>query len=168
MKRKLIIPILSILAVTLFLVSTLPGDSTAQQQGTRIAFVNTDAVLEAHPAGQQAATLQRQAQEELNSIRQELEPLLQRRNAGETLATDERETLDVLQRTYQQTQQRYTQEIQEAVRPAEEAVDNAIRAVAQEQGYTMVLNRAVAATSGLVVYAEDDLDITEQVVARLQ
>ncbi|ADI13210.1 OmpH family outer membrane protein [Truepera radiovictrix] len=139
------------------------------QQPLSIAFIRTAEVLAAHPAGQQAAQLTERARAELEEIAATLQPLLARFNAGEQLTAEERDTLELSQRTYQETQARYQEEIQAAARPAEEAIDAIIRQIAEENGYTLVFNREVAAASQLIVYgAESVPDITEEVIARIR
>jgi Skp family chaperone for outer membrane proteins len=65
-------------------------------------------------------------------------------------------------------QSRYQADIAAAAEPAIEAVNDAIRDVAIEREYTIVMDIAAAAESGLVVYAVDGLDITDLVLSRLR
>ena len=142
--------------------------SAAQTEPLNIAFVDAGAVLAAHPAGAQAQQLEEQARTELGQIQANVAPLLERLNAGEELSADERSTLDLSQRTYQETQARYRDEIQSTIQPAEQAVDTIINDIAQTNGYTLVLNRGVAQTSALVVYAAEEFpDITQEVIDRI-
>ena len=141
---------------------------SAAQDGLSIAFVDAGAVLAAHPAGAQAQQLEEQARTELQEIQANVAPLLERLNSGEELTAEERSTLDLSQRTYQETQARYREEIQATIQPAETAVDTIIQEIAQTNGYTLVLNRGVAQTSALVVYAEEGFpDITQEVIDRV-
>ena len=59
------------------------------------------------------------------------------------------------------------EEVAAAAEPAVLAVDQALKAVAAEQGYTVVFDYEVAEQSGMVVYAQDGLDITQLVIDRL-
>ena len=137
------------------------------QQPLSIAFVDAGAVLAAHPAGAQAQQLEEQARTELQEIQANVAPLLERLNAGEELSAEERSTLDLSQRTYQETQARYREEIQATIQPAEEAVDTIVAEIAEANGYTLILNRGVAQTSALVVYGPDVPDITQEVIERV-
>jgi len=138
-------------------------------QELSIAFIRTSEVLAAHPAGQEAAELTEQARAELEEIATTLQPLIAKANSGEQLTPEEQNTLELSQRTYQETQGRYQQEIQAAAAPAEEAINTIIQEVAQEGGYTLVLNRELAATSSLIVYGDPSIpDITEEVIARIE
>ena len=137
------------------------------QQPLSIAFVDAGAVLAAHPAGAQAQQLEEQARTELQEIQANVAPLLERLNAGEELSAEERSNLDLSQRTYQETQARYREEIQATIQPAEEAVDAIVAEIAEANGYTLILNRGVAQTSALVVYGPDVPDITQEVIDRI-
>lgn len=157
------------LSLVFALFALLAPLAAAQQEPLSIAFIRTSVVLAAHPAGQQVAQLTEQARTELEEIATTLQPLVARANAGEQLTPEERDTLELSQRTYQETQARYQQEIQTAGQPAEAAIDSIIRQVAEENGYTLVLNQDVAASSQLIVYAVDGVpDITEEVIARIE
>ncbi len=142
--------------------------SAAQDGPLNIAFVDAGAVLAAHPSGAEAQQLEEQARTELEEIQTNVAPLLERLNAGEELTAEERSTLDLSQRTYQETQARYREEIQAIIQPAEEAVDAIIQEIAQANGYTLVLNQGVAASSALVVYAAEGFpNITQEVIERV-
>ena len=155
-----------------FAVLTLLSFSLASAQDAAplsIAFVQTSRVLAAHPAGKAAETLTQQARDELQQIATTLQPLVAKANGGQTLTPEEQNTLELSQRTYQETQQRYQQEIQNAAQPAETEINNIITQIAEENGYTLVLNRELAATSSLVVYGADSIpDITEEAIAQIQ
>lgn len=160
-----------ILTSLLTLLTLLPLASAQDAAaGVKIAFVQTTQVLAAHPEGQAAAELSEKARGELAEIQQSVQPLLEKRNAGQALTAEEQDTLELAQRTLQETQQRYQQELETATQPAEEAIDAIIQAVAQEQGYDLVMNFEVARDSGLVVYANtaNVPDITQEVISRIE
>jgi len=140
----------------------------AQEQPTRIVFVDAQALIAAHPGGQSANTLRAQATTEITELRNQLDALQARARAGEVLSTDEQERFNILLTTLDAVQARYQADIAAAAQPAIEAVNDAIRAVAQEREYTIVMDIAAAAENGLVVYAVDGLDITDIVLARLR
>jgi Skp family chaperone for outer membrane proteins len=165
MKRTIVVFAL-VVAGALFAASTL----TAQDQPTRIVFVDGPRLIAAHPAGQAASDLERQAQEDLMGIEESISALVGGARTLDELTPEQRDQLDLLQRTLQEARQRWRQDILATVEPALEAVNQAVREVAQENGYTLVLDGAVAGQSGLslVVYAQDGLDITERVIARIR
>lgn len=144
-------------------------DLDAQEEGTRIVFVNSQEVISAHPAGEEAARIEEQARQETDEIRSSIEELAQRAQAGQELTPEEQERYQTLVTTLQTVQQRYQTEFNAAAQPAVEAVNAAIAAVAEENGYSMVLDSVAAGPQGtnLVVYAQPGLDITEMVIERV-
>ena len=165
MKNALLTGLLTLLP----LASLTHAQDATPASGFSIAFVQATRLLAAHPAGEEAANLTEQAQAELQQISQSVQPIIEKRNAGQQLTADEQDTLELSQRTYQETQQRYQQEIDAAAQPAEQAIDAIIQEVAQEQGYTLVMNFETARSSGLIVYADTAVvpDITQEVIDRI-
>lgn len=135
-----------------------------------IAFVSSSQVLAAHPAGQAAEELGQQARTEIQEIEAALRPLVAKANSGATLTAEEQNQLELTQRTYQETRDRYAQDIDAAAQPATEEINTIIQRIAAENGYTLVLNYDVAQTSGLVLYADEGSvpNITEQVIAGIE
>ena len=152
--------------------ATLLSLASAQEGTLKIAYVFPSQLFQAHPAGQAAAELMQQRDAELDPLVTELQTLQAKAETPEGLNADERARANLLLRTVNQTQQRYTEDIREAAAPAEAAINEAIAAVSKEGGFTLVLDGELAGAGGssLIVYAEQDAvpDITEQVVARLQ
>ena len=135
-----------------------------------IAFVSSSQVLAAHPAGQAAEELGQQARTELEGIAATLQPLQARAASGAQLTAEEQNQLELTQRTLQEAQERFRQDIDAAAQPAEREIDGIIRQIAAENGYTLGLNFDVARTSGLLLYADEGSvpNITEQVIAELE
>lgn len=94
--------------------------------------------------------------------------LTQRLRAGEQLTPEEDELYRTLLTTLETVQSRYQADVVATATPAIEAVNQTIGAIALENGYTVVLDVSVAARDGLVVYAQDGLDITATVVERIR
>ena len=140
----------------------------AQDQPTRVVFVDAQALIAAHPGGQAANELRAQASQEVGELRDQLDGLQARARAGEALSTDEQERVNILLTTLDAVQSRYQADIAAAAGPAIEAVNDAIRDVATEREYTIVMDIGAAAENGLVVYAVDGLDITDLVLSRLR
>lgn len=144
---------------------------TAQPQGTQVVFINSQAAIAAHPAGEEAAQLQEQARTEIGEIQTSLQELANRVRAGEELSPADQERYQTLLTTLQTVQARYEAEINAAAGPAIEAVNQAIAAVAEANGYTIVMDAAVAGPPpglNLIVYSQPGLDITDQVIEYLQ
>lgn len=141
------------------------------QTTIRIAFVNPNALLAAHPAGQAAAELIRQRDEELSGLLTEVQALQQKAETPAGLTAEERARASLLVRTIDEVRNRYAQDIQATSAPAIEAINRAVAAVAQANGYQLVFDGDIAGTTGLglIVYADPNYaaDITEQVIAQL-
>ena len=155
----------------LFALFTVLSVSSAQDAAPfSIAFVSSSQVLAAHPAGQAAEELGQQARTEIQEIEAALRPLVAKANSGATLTAEEQNQLELTQRTYQETRDRYAQDIDAAAQPATEEINTIIQRIAAENGYTLVLNYDVAQTSGLVLYADEGSvpNITEQVIAGIE
>ena len=162
--KRLTLALLAAAALTLVATTTIG----AQDQATKLVFVDAQALIAAHPGGQAANALRAQATEEIGGLRDQLDALQARARAGEQLSADEQERFNVLLTTLEAVQSRYQADLAAAAEPAIEAVNAAIREIALEREYTVVMDIAAAAESGLVVYASDGLDITDLVMARLR
>lgn len=162
--KRLTLALLAAAALTLVATTTIG----AQDQATKLVFVDAQALIAAHPGGQAANQLRAQATEEIGELRDQLDALQARARAGEQLSADEQERFNVLLTTLEAVQSRYQADLAAAAEPAIEAVNEAIREIALEREYTVVMDIAAAAESGLVVYASDGLDITDLVMARLR
>jgi outer membrane protein len=141
--------------------------TTAQDQPTKIVFVDSQAAISAHPSGAASDALQEQASEEISSLRDQIQGYTDRIRAGQQLTPEENEVYQTLLTTIQSVQQFWQQEISTTAEPALVAVNEAIAQIAEEEGYTIVMEFGVSASSGLVVYAQDGLDITATVIARV-
>lgn len=139
----------------------------AEEAPVGLAFVDSQALIATHPAGQAASELRVLATEEIGGLRDRLDAL-QAKARGEGLSNEEAELFNVLLATYESVNSRWAAEIAAAAQPAIEAVNAAIRAVAEEAGIAVVMDIDAAAESGLVVYAAPGLDLTEAVAARLR
>ncbi|MDE0099119.1 MAG: OmpH family outer membrane protein [Truepera sp.] len=162
MKRfaLLALVILGVLALTLV-------RPTAQEQRSTIVFVDSQAAINAHPAGQAASDLQAQAREEIGLISADIDALNRRALEGQELSSAERGRLQVLIATLEAVQERYQSDIATTAQPALDRVNAVIRELAMENNYTIVLD-AVVASNGLVVFAQDGLDITPLVLERIR
>lgn len=157
------------LAVVL-LVALVAASPAVQSQPAHIAFVDSQAAINAHPAGKAAEQLKQQAQTEITGLRDKINALAQKQQAGQQLTPAESERYQTLVTTLNAVQTRYQSDIQNAAKPAVGAVNKAIIEVAQKDGFTIVLDsRAAGQTGGgLVVYADQNLDITPQVIDQMK
>jgi Skp family chaperone for outer membrane proteins len=148
----------------------LSANLSAQESQTRIVFVDSQAAIRAHPAGEASKLIEDQAKTEIDALQADLQAIVEKANSGQQLTAEEQTRFQTLRSTLSSVQQRYTADIAEAVKPALAAVDQVIREVATENDYTLVLDRTVAGPTGinLVVYAKEGLDITPQIIERVR
>ena len=165
MKRLTLVALAAVVLVAL-----VAASPSVQNQPAHIAFVDSQAAINAHPAGKKADQLKQQAQTEINGIRDKINALAQKQQAGQQLTPQESERYQTLVTTLNAVQKRYQSDIQKAAQPAVDAVNKAIKEVAQQDGYTIVLDSRAAGQSGsgLVVYADQNLDITPQVIDQMR
>lgn len=161
--KRLTLSLLAVLAVAL----TAGANLGAQDAPNRLAFVDSQSLIAAHPAGQSANDLRELAADEIGEIRAQLNDLQARAQTAE-LTNEESELFNVLLATLETVQTRYQADIAAAAQPAIQAVNDAIRTVAEANGVAVVMDIGAAAESGLVVYASPGLDLTEQVAAELE
>ena len=134
---------------------------------TRVGFVDADALVQAHPDYKKVQDLQAQARKELAPLEEKLKPLDQKVRSGQATAK-ERQDYEALMKTYQDTLKRWQERQNPVLKPILEEVDQAIAKVAKAQGFAVVMSRQVAAQSGLVVYADEDTDLTQAVIKELK
>ena len=161
--------------IVLFVLSAVLFASTflvAQEGQKSIAFVDAQAAINAHPAGAAASGLQEQARGEIEALQNDLEALVNKVNGGEQLTADEQSRFQQLRTALTSVQARYTEQIDAEVAPALEAVNAVIATIAEENDYDVVLDSVVAGQQprgiNLVIYAKPDLDITPQVIERIE
>ncbi len=152
------------------LVALVAASPSVQSQPAHIAFVDSQAAISAAPGGQAADKLKKEAQSEISGLRSKIDALAQKQQQGQQLTPTETERYQTLVTTLNAVQKRYQGDIQKAAQPAVTAVNKAIREVAQRDGYTIVLDSRAAGSSGsgVVVYADQNLDITSQVIAQMK
>lgn len=169
MKWKIPLVIVALLAAFLFASLFATNRLSAQDQPTKIVFVNSAALLKAIPEGQKVIDLSNQEASDLKDLNDKAAPLLSKLNSGQPLSDDERSQLNLLQQSYQAVKSRDDAAIQKALKPAEDKINAAIKTVAEKNHYTIILDGNVAGPNGtnLVVYADQGLDITKQVIVQL-
>lgn len=141
--------------------------SVAQPRPVRLCFANAQEALAAHPDGKTVADLKASAENEIKPIADQLRSLQARIAAG-TATSAERQQFDTLQKTLQATEKRWQTRIQKGLEPITKDIDAALRATANAEGCAVVMDAKVAQSSGLVVYADDDTNITPELVKRLK
>lgn len=151
----------------LFVFTLVANLGFAQDAAPKIVFVDSQAAINAHPAGQAAAALQDQAKTEVGALQTDLQTLVDKANSGQQLSADEQSRFQQLRTALTEVQQRYAEQISTTVQPALDAVNKIIMEIAAENGYDIVLDSSAAKDSSLVVFARPELNITEQVIERV-
>ncbi|MDX2008435.1 MAG: OmpH family outer membrane protein [Meiothermus sp.] len=148
------------------LLAVLLVPSVAQNRNvpTRIGYVNVQKIIEAHPKYPSVKAINDAAQAELKPLQDRLQPINAKIQAGNATAAEQQQA-QVLRQTITQTAQRYQQRQQTALKPIVDQLNELVGQVAQRQGFAMVLNYQVASQSELVIYADEDLELTNAVIA---
>jgi outer membrane protein len=163
--------------LTLATLLVAAGGLRAQAATPRIGFINSQQVLENDPSFRQA---QEQFDQELTSVRaeirqreMELDSLIQQYEQQQlTLSTqirDQRQQEIVSKRGEYQTrvnelQQQADERQQEIVRPVMERINRVIEEIRTEGNYAVIFDLA----SGAILAADQSLDLTQELVRRLQ
>jgi outer membrane protein len=160
---KKILPIIAAIAVTAAF--TVP---LAQTRATRIGFVTAQKVLENHPQGKGVLDQRKKAEDELKPLQTQIVALQQKIGAGSATAA-ERQQYETLVKSYQTRLKALQDRQNKLLEPITKEVDAAVAKVAKAQGYVLVMDRAIAASSGLVIYADPDgTDLTDEVIAEVK
>ncbi len=138
---------------------------TTQAASNKICFVNAQQLLAAHPMGKDVQALRDAANKEIKPIADQL-TTLQTKISGGTATAADRQQFDALNKTYQATGKKWQDKINAAIEPITKDVDVAVQKGAVAEGCSIVLDKSIAA-SGLVVYADPNLDITAVVIKLL-
>ncbi len=133
----------------------------------RVGFVDAESLIQAHPAYPEVQKLQQQADAAMRPLIEKLTPLEQKLRAG-TATEKERQDYQTLSQALKKVQDEWRPKIQDKLNPIVKDVDAAIARVAEAQGFSVVMNRRVAAQSNLVVYAAPSTDLTEAVIQELR
>lgn len=157
MKRlTLFVPTLAALLLSSLLVAQTP--LTADKVG----YLNARAVVEAHPQFARVKEVQAKAEAELKPLREQVQSLEAKLRQGNATAQEQQAYRTAAQRL-ETAGQKWNEQQSSVLRPITEDIDMVIGRVAKEQGFAIVLDQEVAASSGLVVYAAQELDLTQAI-----
>lgn len=146
------------------------GTTVPQAQNTahKIGFVNVQTAIEAAPQYAAIRTAQQQAEAQLKPTVDQI-TALQPKMANNTATAAERQQYNTLVQTYQTRSQQLNTQLDAQLQPVLTRVNAAVANVARAQGFTVVMDRAVAAQSGLVIFAnEQATDFTAAVVTAVR
>jgi outer membrane protein len=170
----------SIVRATLIaLVPTVGGVVAGRAQTLKIAYVNTQALMEAAPGRDSAtAILQREGnvfQAQLQKLQDSVNAMLSRFNKEEptlTPAAKDKATKAIqaleqeLQGKNQAFQQQYDQRKQEVLAPITDMVKKVLDDLREEGNYSLILMNDPGSTP--IVSADKNLDITDKAISRLR
>ncbi len=132
----------------------------------KVGYLNARAVVEAHPQFARVRELQVKGEAELKPLREQMQPLEAKVRTGNATA-QEQQTYRTLAKSLEETSKKWSDQQSAVLKPITEEIDRLVKKVALEQGFAIILDQEVAANSGLVVYAADELDITQAIVSEL-
>ena len=134
----------------------------AQTAATKVGFVNTDAIFKVHPLNAGIEKIKASATAELTPLSKQITDL---QTKGDKITAKEKQDLETAIKTAQPIQQKWRDQILKATEPMNASVNKALADIAAKQGFSIVMERSVAASSGLVVYADEaNTDITDTVI----
>ena len=141
---------------------------SAQAPAQKVGFVDVDRVFAAHPKAEQVnakiKTIEEKANKELGALRGQMIAIAEK---GDAASPAEKQQLSQLETTFQAKFKSYGEQIASQSAPIENSVDAAISSVAKESGFSVVMDRKVAA-QGLVVFADENADLTGAVLNKLK
>lgn len=158
------------------LVST--GEAEAQQlRSGQIAYINSEVILQATPAVQEAQqTLGAEMQQyrtEVQEMARDLEQMIQQYQQQQlTLSPQEKERRESAIRAKQQEYEQRVEQLDqqaarrqsEVVQPVMDRINAVIETIRAERDYAVIFDVA----AGAIIAADPSLDITEEVIERLE
>lgn len=152
------------LILPLALLATTPH---AQQRKSRVGFVDVQQAVTSLPGSAAYLNLSKSADKDLKAKQDNIQKLATRANKSRSAA--DRQALAKAQQAFVSAQKGYQGRLATAFKPLATKVNAAIASAAKSNGYTIVLDRRVAAQSKLVVYANTGAtDLTPAVVKALK
>ncbi|GGJ74949.1 OmpH family outer membrane protein [Deinococcus aquiradiocola] len=137
----------------------------AQTPAQKIGFVDVSKVLQAHPKNADVIALKNKANTELGALDKQIKDI-QAKGANATAA--EKDQATQLVTTINAKAKDYNDQLAKVVAPIETAVDAAVSSTAKAQGFAVVMDKAQAASNGLVIYADNSTDLTDSVLKNLK
>lgn len=147
----------------LALLSTVPH---AAQKSNKVGFIKVQSVVKAVPGNQGYLALRKTFSGQLDARKKTLQSLSNKYNLSKTKAN--RDAFVKAQQDYQQLEAKQLKQLNAKFKPLKVKIDGAIAKVAKANGYSVILDRDIAAQSSLVVYGTTKLDLTQAVLAELK
>lgn len=151
------------LLLPLALLATVPH---AQSAKNRVGLVDVQAAVKALPASKAYLDLSARVDADLKGKRQKIDALAAR--AAATASAADRKALMDAQQAYNSAQTGYQGRLATAFQPVSVKLNAAVAKVARANGYSVVMDRQVAAQTRLIVYANSTADLTAAVIKALK
>lgn len=132
----------------------------AQTGAQKVGFANVDALFAASASYKDIKALETKFQGEVATLDKQIKEIEAKGAAATAADKDKRTTLIS---TYNAKLKDYDTQMKGKAAPVEQQVDKALSDYAKANGFAVIMSRAVAQQSGLVVYADDTTDVTEAV-----
>ncbi|WP_034357503.1 OmpH family outer membrane protein [Deinococcus phoenicis] len=137
----------------------------AQTAPQKIGFVDVQKLLSSHPNDKDIQAIQQKANTELAPLDKQIKDI-DAKGASATAA--DKQNRDALIKTIQAKAKTYDDQMKPKVAAVEKAVDTAVNSVAKANGFSIVMDRNVAASSGLVIYADPSTELTDSALKALK
>lgn len=132
----------------------------AQTTPQKVGFVDVSKLLAAHPGDKEIQAIQKKADDELTALDKQVKAIDAK---GANASAAEKQTREQLVTTIRSKADAYDKQLAPKIAVVEKAVDTAINTVAKSNGFSIVMDRDVAAKSGLVIYADPTSELTDAV-----
>ncbi|WP_102126156.1 OmpH family outer membrane protein [Deinococcus planocerae] len=153
-----------LLILPLALIATVPH---AAQTRARVGIVDVQQVVAALPGSAAYLSLTKRVDADLRGKQAKLQQLISRANTSRRPA--DIQAAQKAQRDFLSTQQSHQQRLNTEFRPLAGRINTTVANVAKGSGFTVVLDRRVAAQSSLVVYANTaTTDLTPAVLRAIK
>ncbi|GGI72217.1 OmpH family outer membrane protein [Deinococcus wulumuqiensis] len=130
----------------------------AQTPAQKVGFVNVDALFAAHPGNKDVLAMSESLNKDaaltdtVNKLR-----AIDAKGASATAA--EKQQRETLLATYNAK----TKALNDKTAQVETAIDKSLNDYAKANGFSVIMDRAIAQQSGLVIYADSSTDLTDAV-----
>lgn len=147
----------------LALLATVPH---AQQSKSRVAMVTVQTLIKALPGNASYLALMTKADTDLKARQASLQTLAAK--AASTRSAADRQALTKAQQAYTALRADYDKQIQTAFKPLASKLNAAVAQAAKANGVSVVMDDKVAAQTGVVIYADPGVNLTNAVLKVLK
>lgn len=134
---------------------------------TRIGMVNSEKVIQAHKDFPKVKAVQDQAKRELDPLIERMRPLEGKVSKNTATAKDNQD-LAILRNALRDATNRWNQRQAKELEPITQAIDKQIDTFAKAQGVALILDERVSSESALIIYRDDVVDLTDEIIKLLR